>query len=94
MSLLEVRDLKKYYPLPPEKLFGKKRFVKALDGVSFSLERGETLGLVGESGCGKSTLGRTVVRLEEPTSGEVILNGEDLLKLRGKTLRKKRVRFR
>ena len=93
MSLLEVRELKKHYPLPPERLFGAKRYVKALDGVSFTLERGETLGLVGESGCGKSTLGRTVVRLEEPTSGEVLLNGEDLLQLRGKMLRKKRGSF-
>ena len=79
MSLLEVSELKKHYPLPPERLFGPKRFVKAVDGVSFTLERGETLGLVGESGCGKSTLGRAVVRLEEPTSGKIILNGEDML---------------
>ena len=54
MSLLKVCELKKHYPLPPERLFGPKRFVKAVDGVSFTLERGETLGLVGESGCGKS----------------------------------------
>ena len=93
MSLLEVKGLKKYYPLPPEHLFGKKRFVKALDGVSFTLERGETLGLVGESGCGKSTLGRALVRLEEPTAGEVILNGEDMLSLKGTALRKKRGAF-
>ena len=93
MSLLEVRELKKYYQLPSERLFGSKRYVKALDGVSFSLERGETLGLVGESGCGKSTLGRTLIRLEEPTSGEVVLNGEDLLSLRGGALRKKRGAF-
>ena len=93
MSLLEVNELKKYYPLPPERIFGKKRFVKAVDGVSFTLERGETLGLVGESGCGKSTLGRTVVRLEEPTDGEVVLNGEDLLSLKGAALRKRRGAF-
>lgn len=93
MSLLEVSNLKKYYPLPPERLFGKKRYVKAVDGVSFSLERGETLGLVGESGCGKSTLGRAIVRLEEPTSGKVLLNGEDLLSLKGNALRKKRGSF-
>ena len=93
MSLLEVSELKKHYPLPPERLFGPKRFVKAVDGVSFTLERGETLGLVGESGCGKSTLGRAVVRLEEPTSGKIILNGEDMLSFRGNALRKKRGSF-
>ena len=93
MSLLEVRDLKKYYTLPPERLFGPKRSVKALDGVSFTLEKGETLGLVGESGCGKSTLGRTIVRLEEPTSGSVVLEGTDLLSLHGAALREKRGLF-
>ena len=93
MSLLEVCELKKHYPLPPERLFGPKRFVKAVDGVSFTLERGETLGLVGESGCGKSTLGRAVVRLEEPTSGKIILNGEDMLSYHGNALRKKRGSF-
>lgn len=93
MSLLEVNELKKYYPLPPERLFGKKRFVKAVDGVSFTLERGETLGLVGESGCGKSTLGRAIVRLEEPTDGKILLNGEDLLSLKGNALRKRRGLF-
>ena len=93
MSLLEVSELKKHYPLPPERLFGPKRFVKAVDGVSFTLERGETLGLVGESGCGKSTLGRAVVRLEEPTSGKIVLNGEDMLSFRGNALRKKRGSF-
>ena len=93
MSLLEICELKKHYPLPPERLFGPKRFVKAVDGVSFTLERGETLGLVGESGCGKSTLGRAVVRLEEPTSGKIILNGEDMLSYHGNALRKKRGSF-
>ena len=88
MPLLEVTDLRKYYPVPPEHLFGKARSVKAVDGVSFQLERGETLGLVGESGCGKSTLGRALVRLEDPTSGSVFLNGTDLCALRGEKLRK------
>lgn len=93
MPLLEVTDLRKYYPVPPEHLFGKARSVKAVDGVSFQLERGETLGLVGESGCGKSTLGRALVRLEDPTSGSVLLNGTDLCALRGEKLRKMRGRF-
>ena len=93
MPLLEVTDLRKYYPVPPGHLFGKTRYVKAVDGVSFQLERGETLGLVGESGCGKSTLGRTLVRLEDPTSGSVRLNGTDLCALRGEKLRRIRGRF-
>ena len=93
MPLLEVTDLRKYYPVPPGHLFGKTRYVKAVDGVSFQLERGETLGLVGESGCGKSTLGRALVRLEDPTSGSVRLNGTDLCALRGEKLRRIRGRF-
>ena len=93
MPLLEVTDLRKYYPVPPGHLFGKTRYVKAVDVVSFQLERGETLGLVGESGCGKSTLGRTLVRLEDPTSGSVRLNGTDLCALRGEKRRRIRGRF-
>ena len=92
MCLLEVKDLKKYYPAPSP-LFGEKRFVKALDGVSFKLERGETLGLVGESGCGKSTLGRALVRLENPTSGSIMLQGQELCALKGEKLRKMRGSF-
>lgn len=93
MPLLSVTDLKKYYPVPPEHLFGAPRSVKAVDGVSFELERGETLGLVGESGCGKSTLGRALVRLEDPTSGSILLNGTDLCALRGEKLRRMRGKF-
>ena len=89
MSLLEVCDLKKYYPAGGG-FFAPKRFVKALDGVSFSLEKGETLGLVGESGCGKSTLARALMRLEEPTAGAITLDGVDLLALKGEKLRKSR----
>lgn len=92
MSLLEVKDLQKYYPHSGG-FFTPKKYVKALDGVSFTLEEGETLGLVGESGCGKSTLGRLLVRLEDPTNGEILLSGEDLGKLRGEKLRKKRGSF-
>ena len=92
MSLLEVKDLQKYYPHSGG-FFTPKKYVKALDGVSFTMEEGETLGLVGESGCGKSTLGRLLVRLEDPTNGEILLAGEDLGKLRGEKLRKKRGSF-
>ena len=77
-TILEVRELKKHFPIKGG-LFKKTRgFVHAVDGVSFSLRRGETLGLVGESGCGKSTLARVILRLIEPTSGEVFFLGKEL----------------
>ena len=88
--ILEVKDLKKYFPLGKGKLDKNKKYVKAVDGVSFKLYEGETLGLVGESGCGKSTLGRAILRLHEPTSGEVHFNGEDILKKSRKEMRKLR----
>ncbi len=92
--LLQVENLKKYYPAGGG-WFGlsPKRFVRALDGVSFTLAPGETLGLVGESGCGKSTLARALLRLEEPTDGKIILDGQDMLALRGEKLRKSRGKF-
>ena len=71
MALLEVKDLKKYFPIKKGILSQTIGYVKAVDGVSFALKRGETLGLVGESGCGKTTLGRVMVRLEEATDGEL-----------------------
>ncbi len=77
VSLLEVRDLVKHYPGKGGILAGRREKVRAVDGVSFSLARGETLGLVGESGCGKITLGRLVVRLEEPTAGKILFAGEE-----------------
>ncbi len=92
MSLLEVKDLKKYYPAGGG-LFKPQKFVKAVDGVSFTLEKGETLGLVGESGCGKSTLARVLLRLEEPQSGSIFLDGVDLCALKGEKLRRKRGEF-
>ncbi len=92
MPLLEVKDLRKLYPAASS-WFGPARHVKAVDGVSFELERGETLGLVGESGCGKSTLGRALVRLEDPTSGSIKLEGKELCGLRGEELRRMRGRF-
>ena len=76
-SLLQVKDLKKYFPTKAGEL-------KAVDGVSFDINRGETLGLVGESGCGKSTVGRAIIRLHEPTAGEVLFEGRDVAKLKGR----------
>ncbi len=76
--LLEVRNLKKYFPVKTGMF--RTNYVKAVDDVSFSIRRGETFGLVGESGCGKTTLGRTVLRLTEPTGGELIYDGKDITK--------------
>lgn len=92
MALLEVENLKVHYPVRGS-WFRPKRFVRAVDGVSFSLEAGETVGLVGESGCGKSTLGRALVRLEEPTAGRVLLDGKDMAALHGRELRRARRNF-
>jgi oligopeptide transport system ATP-binding protein len=76
--LIEVENLKKYYPVTAGLLSRHVADVKAVDGVSFSINEGETLGLVGESGCGKSSLGRTLLRLEEPTAGRVLYKGDDI----------------
>ena len=92
MALLEVEDLKVYYPVRGG-WFRPKRYLRAVDGVSFSLEAGETLGLVGESGCGKSTLGRALVRLENPAGGRVMLDGRDMAALKGRELRRARKNF-
>ncbi|MEX0806598.1 MAG: dipeptide ABC transporter ATP-binding protein [Candidatus Binatia bacterium] len=87
MSLLEIRNLKKHFPVG-EALFSRsKAVVKAVDGVDLSVEEGETLGLVGESGCGKSTLGRAILRLIEPTDGEVFFQGKNLLTMSQRELR-------
>jgi len=87
MSLLEIRNLKKHFPVG-EGLFSRgKGAVKAVDGVNLTIEEGETVGLVGESGCGKSTLGRTILRLIEPTSGEVNFYGKNLLSMPQRELR-------
>lgn len=92
MPLLEVNNLKVWYPVK-NGWFKPKRFIRAVNGVSFSLEAGETLGLVGESGCGKSTLGRALVRLEKPAGGHFLLNGLDIGSLRGRALRHARKDF-
>lgn len=76
--LLDAINLKKYYPVK-KGLFTKPRMVKAVDGVSFTLERGKTLAVVGESGCGKSTLGRMLTMIEQPTEGELFYNGHNFL---------------
>ena len=83
--VLEVKNLCKYFPAN-KGIFSKKSYVKAVDGVSFTINRGETLGLVGESGCGKTTTGRTVLKLYEPTSGNIIFKGQDITKLSEKQM--------
>jgi oligopeptide/dipeptide ABC transporter ATP-binding protein len=77
-ALLEIRNLKKYYPIHGGVFGGTVGQVRAVDGVTLAVARGETLGLVGESGCGKSTLGRAVIRLENPTHGQVLFEGNDM----------------
>jgi peptide/nickel transport system ATP-binding protein len=87
MSLLEIRNLKKHFPVGQALFSRNKGAVKAVDGVNLTVEEGETLGLVGESGCGKSTLGRAILRLIEPTSGEVFFGGKNLLAMSQRELR-------
>ncbi len=89
-KLLEVENLKKYYPVSAGLLARHVADVKAVDGVSFAIAEGETLGLVGESGCGKSSLGRALLRLEEPTSGQVFYRGRDITSLPKKQLKELR----
>ncbi len=86
-TILEVKNLKKHFPIKKGLLLKTVGQVKAVDDVSFYVRSGETLGLVGESGCGKSTLGRSVIRLYEPTSGEVTFKGENFLGIKGDRLR-------
>ena len=86
-GLIEVIELKKYFPAGSGLFYSGREVVRAVDGVSFEIKRGETFGLVGESGCGKSTTGRCILRLVEPTSGDVRFQGVSLLKLNRKELR-------
>lgn len=91
-NILEVNQIKKYYKIKTG-LLQKTQYVKAVDDVSFSIKKGQTFGLVGESGCGKSTLGKVIIRLEDATSGSIIVNGEDITRLQGKKLRKSRQQY-
>ena len=85
--IMEVKNLKKYFPLKKNFWGQVKQYVKAVDDVSLKVRKGRTLGLVGESGCGKTTLGRTVLRLLESTDGQIIYNGQDITHMKGKDLR-------
>jgi ABC-type oligopeptide transport system ATPase subunit len=89
-KLLEIHDLKKHFAMRAGVLSNIKGYVKAVDGISLSVNKGETFGLVGESGCGKSTLGRLLLRLIEPTSGSCLINGVDIYKLKHNEMRKLR----
>src|SRR6476620_10146689 len=89
-AILTATDLVKHYPIKGGVLRRTVGHVKAVDGVSFELLKGETLGIVGESGCGKSTLGRLLMRLEEPTSGSLVFDGVDMYAQKGRAMRKLR----
>ena len=90
-TLVDIRRLKMYFPITQGIIIQRHvNDIKAVDGISFSVQKGETLGLVGESGCGKSTTGRAILQLYRPTGGEVLFKGEDLTKLKGEPLRRKR----
>lgn len=86
-KLIEVKNLKKYFPVKNSSLFRKGQYLKAVDDVSFYINKGETLGLVGESGCGKSTTGRSIIRLFDITGGEILYRGDDIAKLKESALK-------
>ncbi|MEW9082490.1 ABC transporter ATP-binding protein [Caldanaerobacter subterraneus] len=90
MTLLEVKELKKYFPVKGGFFSRPIAWVKAVDGVSLRLEQGEVLGLVGESGCGKTTLVNVILNLEKPTAGQIIFDGKDLFKMKGKEMKEVR----
>ncbi|MFS1514321.1 ABC transporter ATP-binding protein [Chengkuizengella sp. SCS-71B] len=86
-TILEVKNLKKHFPIKSGILQKTTGHIKAVDGISFSIKKGETVGLVGESGCGKSTVGRTIIRLYEPTDGQVIFKNQDITHMKEAELR-------
>ena len=88
--LISIRELKVHFPLRKSLFSRARQIVKAVDGVSLDIFEGETLGLVGESGCGKTTLGRAILRLVEPTTGEVRFRGKDLARLSARAMREQR----
>ncbi len=85
-NVLDVKNLKKYYPIKAGLFRKTVGYVKAVDDISFSIPRGTTMGLVGETGCGKTTVGKTILRLTEKTSGDVLLNGQDIFSLSSKEM--------
>lgn len=89
-KLLKVKDLKTHFPIGKGFFSRNKGFVKAVDGITFQLEKGETLGIVGESGCGKSTMGRSILQLIKPTDGSVQFEGQEVTQLKSSELRKLR----
>lgn len=91
--LVEADNLKKYYHIPSEKLFERKKYAKAVDGISFKIKKGEIFGIVGESGSGKSTTGKMLMRLTDVTEGKIKFEGKDITKLKGRELRKMRSEF-
>ncbi len=91
--LLEIKELKKYFVVNDSMFENRRSYLKAVDGISFEIKKGETFGLVGESGCGKSTTGRSIVRLYEPTGGKVIFDGDDITNLSDKEMLKYRKRI-
>src|SRR5438309_6700735 len=93
-ALISIKDLKVHFPAGGAGMFRRSsRIVKAVDGVSLEIQAGETMGLVGESGCGKTTLGRAILRLVEPTAGQILFRDQDLARLSGAEMRAHRRRL-